>query len=148
MIIGIPDLALVCVGSLKDRRCAELVDMYTKRLSHEARLSVTEIADRGVAAEGKRILELLRRTGGHSFALCEEGSLCTSRDFAASIAGKNGKLVFVIGGPDGLCDEVKRTADERLSLSRLTFTHEIARVLLLEQLYRACTILHNRGYHK
>jgi 23S rRNA (pseudouridine1915-N3)-methyltransferase len=148
MIVSIPEITIVCVGAVKDRNILSLVEMYCSRLSHEARVRINEIKDGTPETEGERIIPYFSKPGGYSFALTEEGNTYTSRQFAARLESITGKMMFIIGGATGLSTKVKSRADELLSLSPLTFTHEIARFLLLEQLYRACSIMHNRNYHK
>ncbi|MBN1576379.1 MAG: 23S rRNA (pseudouridine(1915)-N(3))-methyltransferase RlmH [Chitinispirillaceae bacterium] len=146
--MAVPDITLLCVGAVKDRHCAALVDMYLKRLRHEARIEIREIGDGNRHTEGERIAGLLDRIDGRSFALSEDGRVLTSRRFASRLETINRKIIFIVGGPDGLSERIKKRADEVLSLSPLTFTHEIARLLLVEQIYRACSILHHRRYHR
>ena len=148
MAIPVPELLIICTGSLKDRHLSALADLYLGRLRHEARITVREIKDSTKEREGEQIVSLIEKERGHSFALTEEGALLSSRELAGRLDAIPGKTVFVIGGPEGLSPAVKSAATQLLSLSPLTFTHEIARMLLLEQLYRACSILHNRRYHK
>ncbi|MBN1306326.1 MAG: 23S rRNA (pseudouridine(1915)-N(3))-methyltransferase RlmH [Chitinispirillaceae bacterium] len=144
----IPDITLLCIGAMKDPHCAALVEMYLKRLRHEARVEIREIRCGNPQSEGERMAGLLDRIDGRSFALSEEGRVLTSRRFASLLETINRKIIFIVGGPDGLSERIKKRADEVLSLSPLTFTHEIARLLLIEQLYRACSILHHRRYHR
>jgi 23S rRNA (pseudouridine1915-N3)-methyltransferase len=122
--------------------------MYLKRLRHEIKITIKEIPDQNHDKEGSRFLALLQKINGYSFALAEEGTLFTSRALASSLETKTIPLVFIIGGPEGLSDPVKKNVNQLLSLSRFTFTHELARVLLMEQLYRALSILNHRAYHK
>ena len=143
-----PEILLICTGSLKDRHIAALMDGYLDRLRHEARITVREVRDSTRLREGAGIVDLLEKEGGYSFALAEEGSMMSSRRLARRMETITGKLIFIIGGPEGLDPVVKKKAGELLSLSPMTFTHEMARVLLAEQLYRACTIMHNRRYHR
>lgn len=148
MTVSVPELLLLCTGSLKDRQLAALSELFLGRLRHEAKITVREIKDSSTQHEGDRLVELLKKERGYSFALTEEGTLMNSRAFAKRLSTIPGKTVFVIGGPDGLAPKVKTAASQLLSLSPLTFTHEMARYVLLEQLYRACSIMHNRNYHK
>jgi len=148
MIVTIPPVTIISVGKIKDPHYSALVRLYSNRLKHTTKITVKEITDRNPETEGKQICALLGKMNGYSYALSEEGRICTSRAFASSLAKKIKPIVFIIGGPSGLSDPVKQKADELLSLSRLTFTHEMAQVLLFEQLYRACSILNHRAYHK
>ncbi len=114
-----------------------------------ARVSIAEVKEEkgkqravSLEREGKRIL---RQT--ESYVLLDEsGRSFSSPEFADFIRGKT-SIDFVLGGPYGVSDEVKRKADDCVALSRMTFTHEMARVVFLEQLYRAFTILQGREYH-
>jgi len=80
--------------------------------------------------------------------MSEEGARITSKGLALLLKSRSEKITFIIGGPDGLSESVKEAADMTLSLSPLTFTHEMAKTLLLEQIYRAVSIINNRRYHK
>lgn len=148
MKIALPEITLLCVGTMKDRSLATLSEMYLKRLTHDIRLTVREIRDRRSREESSRLLATLEKLNGYTFACSEEGNCTTSEKFARRLAAINRNMVFIIGGPTGLSKEVKYASDDLFSLSPMTFTHEMARVLLLEQIYRACSILHNRSYHK
>lgn len=139
---------LLCVGAIKNRHIAALVDRYLARLRHEARIEIREIKDSGRTAEGERISGLLDKINGRHFALSEDGRSLTSPGLALLLETVHQRAVFIVGGPDGLSERIKEKADEVLSLSSFTFTHEIARLLLVEQLYRACSILHRGSYHK
>lgn len=143
-----PDIVLVCVGSIKNRHCAAMTEDFLQRLGHEARFELIEIKDRNKADEGSRICTLIGKYRGTVFALGEEGTQYSSRALSTVLAQTPQKIIFIIGGPDGLSDEVKHRANKLLSLSPMTLTHEMARLFLAEQLYRSCTILHNRAYHR
>jgi len=147
-MIATPDFHIISVGTLKNRHFAALVDDYICRLRHDARITIFEIRDSNRHQEGHDIITRIDKTDGIVFALSEEGSAYTSRAFATLLQQIPRRIIFVIGGPDGLNDEVKKRADRLLSLSSYTFTHEMARLLLAEQLYRACSIMRNRPYHR
>ena len=141
-------LKVVAVGRLRERSFAERCDEYRKRLNAYAKLQIVEVADSDVAGEGTAILrELDRERQAEVVALSEEGKEFSTAEFAAHLAAADGKIVFVIGGPFGLAPEVKKRARFVWSLSRLTFTHEMARMLLLEQLYRCCNLNAGGSYH-
>jgi 23S rRNA (pseudouridine1915-N3)-methyltransferase len=108
-----------------------------------------ELKDGDVKSEGERILEALqKRRGARVYALAEEGVALRSVDLAGKLQALQGQqAIFVVGGAFGLSDAVKGRADVLLSLSPLTFTHEIARMLLCEQLYRAVSIQAGSNYH-
>ncbi len=146
----------VWVGKTKDRNWLALQNEYLQRLSHFVRCEVAEVRDAGthsdpLTIEGKRILEKLNQT---SFVclLDVKGRSLTSADLAREVekwqtAGHK-EISFVIGGADGVASDVADRANDVLSLSFLTFTHEMARVVTLEQLYRAFTILKGFPYQR
>jgi 23S rRNA (pseudouridine1915-N3)-methyltransferase len=150
-------IRIVWTGKTRDARLRALVDDYAGRLSHFVRCEVTELrelgrADKsGIDKETKRITDALR-PGAITVLLDAEGAEWTSQQLAAQVQSWEGsgvkEVAFVIGGPNGLAGDFKARADKRWSLSRLTLTHEMARVLLFEQLYRAYTIIHGLPYQK
>ncbi len=145
----------VWVGRTKDPSFRTLQDEYLARLSHFVRCETVEIRDIAAhdprEAEGNRILEKLNQS---SFVclLDVSGETISSHELAGKVEKWLGsgmkEVTFVIGGANGVSDAVAARADYRLSLSFLTFTHEMARVVLLEQLYRAFTIIKGYPYQK
>lgn len=144
------NVKLITIGKMKDAHYAAKVADYTKRLSRYAKFSIVELKDSTRAKEGQALVDAIARERGrgHCFALTEEGRTYDSPAFAKHLEKLACDLIFVIGGPEGLEPEVKATANNLLSLSPMTFTHEMARVLLIEQIYRAFSITHNGKYHK
>ena len=155
---------LLCVGKLRERHYRDAADEYLKRLRRFGGVEEVEVPDvpepdkPGEALEaavrkkeGERLLRLLK-PNDFLVALCIEGKQLDSPAFAAQVAQyaaqARGRVVFVIGGSLGLDGAVTARAQARLSLSRLTLPHQLARVVLLEQLFRAAKINHNEGYHK
>jgi 23S rRNA (pseudouridine1915-N3)-methyltransferase len=148
---------IIWTGKTRDARLRALIDDYAERLSHFVRCEVTELRElgrvdkAGIAKETKRISDGLR-PGAVTVLLDPEGSEWTSQQLAEQVRSweSNGikEVAFVVGGPHGVSPELTARADKRWSLSRLTLTHEMARVLLLEQLYRAYTIVHGLPYQK
>ncbi len=155
-------IRLITVGRLKEKWLREAYAEYEKRLGRYCKLTLVELpearlpespSDSEIAAaletEGKAILQA---AGGCLIAMCIEGKERSSEEFAEMLdqtAIRGGSTVsFLIGSSFGLSDAVKRAAQERISLSRMTFTHQIARVLLAEQLYRAFQIQTGGKYHK
>ncbi len=141
-------LKVITVGKLKDRalqaRCAE----YAKWIGSYGKIELRELPDSDVEKEGAAILkELEKERNACVVVLSEEGKEFSSVGFADMVGRTDRKLVFVIGGPLGLSPAVKQKADLLWSLSRLTFTHELARLLLMEQLFRAVNILNGGHYH-
>ncbi|MBR6186251.1 MAG: 23S rRNA (pseudouridine(1915)-N(3))-methyltransferase RlmH [Clostridia bacterium] len=155
--------AVVCVGRLKEKHYAAAAEEYLKRLSRFGRMDIVELPDLPEPAhasdadrktvmekEGESILSKIRPQD-HVIALCIDGPQYDSVAFARRLAEneqKGARQVFVIGGSLGLSNAVTARADEKLSLSKMTFPHQLARVLLLEQLYRACKINAGEKYHK
>lgn len=158
------NVTLLCVGKLKEDYLRAACAEYQKRLGAFCRLSVIEIAesrlsdrpsqaqiDAALIEEGERILAKLP-ANTYPVALCIEGQKMSSEQLAVNIASlaANGtsSLAFIIGGSFGLSNEVKSACRLRLSMSDMTFAHQLARVMLLEQIYRAFSINANTKYHK
>jgi 23S rRNA (pseudouridine1915-N3)-methyltransferase len=157
-------IRVIAIGKVKERYLQEGVSEYEKRLRPYVKLQVVELAEEkrpqtvspatgsvAVEKEGGRILAAIP-DGSIVIALDGKGESWSSEELAASfrewrLSGQN-LLTFVIGGDLGLSPAVLARSNLRLSLSKMTFTHPMARLLLLEQLYRACRILRNEPYHK
>ena len=142
-------LKIIAVGKIKRAELRALCDEYLKRLSRYGGAEIIEIKDSDAETEAGNMLGKLANFKGRIYALTEEGKTATSREFSKMIESDllRGGSAFVIGGPYGLSDKIKEKADVLLSLSPMTFTHEFARAILLEQIYRAKTISANTGYH-
>ena len=141
-------LHLVAVGKPRSREIAALCADFEKRLGAYAKLKITEVADSDPAGEGKAILrELEKERNAAVVVLSEEGRTFTTAEFAGWLKRCDTKVVFVVGGPFGLAPEVKAKAKLLWSLSPLTFTHELARLLLVEQLYRTLNFNAGGSYH-
>lgn len=155
---------VICVGKLKERFYADACAEYQKRLSRHCRLTITELPeerlpdepsqsqiDAALDREADAILARLPK-GGAVAALCVEGKLMSSEELSKTIdrwaSGGASQLAFVIGGSFGLSERVKERAEARISMSPMTFPHHLARVMLLEQLYRAYQIQSGTKYHK
>ena len=144
---------IACVGKLKEDYLRAACAEYLKRLAPYARLDIRETQDGTIDKEAADLIKILAaRPAAHKIALAIDGKATTSHGFAKTlenlaISGTS-HIVFVIGGSNGFGDEVLRMCHARLSLSPLTFTHQMARVLLLEQIYRAYRIINNEPYHK
>lgn len=158
------NIDIVCVGKVKERYLRDAIDEYRKRLSRFAKVDAIEVADEKTPEyasdtlnaqikekEGERILKHLRDSA-FVVALAIEGDQLTSEQLAARIAqwGLHGvsHLQFVIGGSLGLDPRVLRRANMLLSFSKMTFPHQLMRVILLEQIYRAFKINAHEPYHK
>ena len=152
-------LTLVCVGRLKEPHWRDAAAEYLKRLGPYARVTVTEVPDRdvtadeakGLAAEAVGVLHAIPE-GATVVALDIGGRARSSEGFAEwlsahGLAGRS-HIVFVLGGAAGLHPDVLTRADERLSLGPMTLPHQLARVVLLEQVYRAFRITRGEPYHR
>ncbi len=142
-------IEILAVGKMKDRALQARCDEYLAWLGVYGKVNLEIVPDSDISKEGAALLRRLERErNSRVIALAEEGVEYTSVAFARHLDTIQCKVVFIIGGPDGLAPEVKQRADELWSLSKLTFTHEMARFLLLEQLFRAENILHGGHYHR
>ena len=156
--------AVICVGRLREKFYSDAAREYEKRISRFGRLEIIEVPDlpeppnasdadrkKVMEKEGEQILSRMR-PGDRVIALCIDAPQYASEQFAAHLAENDMRLgcrqAFVIGGSLGLSPQVLKRADEKISLSKMTFPHQLARVLLLEQIYRACKINAGEKYHK
>lgn len=151
-------LRLIWTGKTRDAHLRALSDDYLKRLSHFVRCEISELRESagsekkaGIDKDSKRISDGLRQ-GAVNVLLDPEGAEWSSEQLAEQIQrwqdGGTKELTFIVGGPNGVSPELSSRVSKRWSLSRLTLTHEMARVVLLEQLYRAYTIIHGLPYQK
>ncbi len=157
-------VTLICVGKLKEKYLTQGVEEYMKRLGRYCSLEIIELADEKTPdnasdaledaikrREGERILKALKEDA-YCIALAIEGSMLSSEDLADKIdtlgIGGTSHISFIIGGSLGLSEEVLKRADFKLSFSRMTFPHQLMRMILLEQIYRAYRIIKKEPYHK
>ena len=154
------NIELIVVVKTDMKEVEALVAMYTKRLNHYVRFAITTIADvrntkkmseaEQKRLEGEAILRLVSDSD-HLMLLDEHGAELRSIEFAEQLQHRMSsgvkRLVFVIGGPYGFSDAVYGRANSKLSLSRMTYSHQLVRAIFTEQLYRAFTILKNEPYH-
>lgn len=155
---------IICVGKLKENYLRDAQNEYAKRLTAFCKLNIIEVNEfalpdnpseaqinQGLEREGKVILDKIS-DGAFVYAMCIEGkqrsSVELSKEFSKLAVEGNSNLTFVIGGSFGLSDEVKSRANVKLSMSEMTFPHQLARVMLLEQIYRAFQISTGGKYHK
>jgi 23S rRNA (pseudouridine1915-N3)-methyltransferase len=141
---------LIWVGKTKEQFAIEGIGKYLKLLKPYVDLTIKEIREEKVndiermrEREGGRILKL--RTP--YMLLDEKGKMLTSAQFTEFVFSRGREINFVVGGAYGVSEEVRQGALDTIALSRMTFTHDMARVILLEQIYRSFTILNKRGYH-
>ncbi|MBR6014371.1 MAG: 23S rRNA (pseudouridine(1915)-N(3))-methyltransferase RlmH [Selenomonadaceae bacterium] len=145
-------ITIIAIGRLKEKFLVEGTAEYLKRLKIFAKIEIREILEcRTVEEEGKKILSQVP-TNSWLCVLDVKGTAMTSEKFAEKISELNlhgtSNITFVIGGAFGLSDEVRKAADFLLSISEMTFTHQMARFILLEQIYRAFKINRGEPYHK
>ena len=151
-------LRVIWTGKTRDAHLRALIDDYSKRLSHFVKFEISEFressgsgARAGIDKDSRRISDGLHE-GAINVLLDPQGIEWTSTQLAKEIErwrdGGTRELAFIVGGPNGVSAELAARAGKRWSLSRLTLTHEMARVVLLEQLYRAFTIIHGVPYQK
>ena len=154
------NIELIVVGKTDSKEVEALVEMYSKRVNRYCRFAITTLADvrntrnmapsRQKQLEGEAILRLVGE-GDYLTLMDERGTQYTSMEYAQwlqkrMLSGVK-RLLIVIGGPYGFSDEVYARANQKISLSKMTFSHQIVRAIFAEQLYRAFTILHNEPYH-
>lgn len=158
------NISIITVGKLKEKYLKQGIAEYTKRLSSYAKIDIIELADEKAPEnlsetdmfivkqkEGERILAKIS-SDTHVIALAIEGSMKTSEQLAENLDrlatyGKS-KIAFVIGGSLGLSEDVMKRANETLSFSKMTFPHQLMRLILVEQIYRAFRINRGEPYHK
>ena len=148
------NIRILCIGTLKEKYWKDAVAEYTKRLGAYCNLSIEEVRESPVedmVEEGDRILKKIK-PDEVVIALEIQGAPKSSQELssdldALALAGKS-NIVFVIGGSTGLSPAVSGRADRSLSFSKMTFPHQIMRVILLEQIYRCFKISRNEKYHK
>ena len=151
---------LVCMGDIKEQFFKQAIDEYVKRLSRFAQIKIVELKENVartnaenniVSALNKDALEIKKHLTNYSICLDIAGKAISSVEFARQIEKlslSNSELTFVIGASNGLAQEIKDFCKEKISFSKMTFPHQLMRVIFLEQLYRAFTILNNISYHK
>ncbi|MBN2504285.1 MAG: 23S rRNA (pseudouridine(1915)-N(3))-methyltransferase RlmH [Bacilli bacterium] len=158
------NITIIAVGSLKEKYLTEGVNEYMKRLDAFANVEIIEIEEepsktsvtvgdiaRILEREGQRITDKIK-PGSYVVALDIEGDHISSEGFAKMLGDigsyQSSNIIFIIGGSWGLSDFVKSKAAKRLSFSKMTFPHQLMRLVFVEQLYRAFMISSNRNYHK
>lgn len=157
-------ITILCVGKVKESFYRDAIEEFKKRLSRYCKLEIIEVADEKTPEqasdtevkqikekEGERLLKNMKEDA-YIVCLCIDGKQPDSEGLSEKIEklgiGGISHICFVIGGSLGLADEVVARADEKLSFSRMTFPHQLMRVILLEQIYRAYRIMNHEPYHK
>jgi len=146
-------IKIICVGKLNQKYLNEGILYYLKQIPEKVEfIEVNDESDKnGIDLEGKRILSKIKESD-YVFSLEIEGNLMDSTQFSNAInhakTYQQGDLVFIIGGSYGLSVEVKQRSNEHISFSKMTFPHQMMRLILIEQIYRAFMIQKNHPYHK
>lgn len=143
-------IKIICVGKLKEKYLIDACLEYQKRIGKYSSIQIIELKDSNILKEKEEILKYIDKKD-YNITLQIEGNQISSIELANKIGNifiTNPNINFIIGGSDGLHDEVKKISDYALSFSKLTFPHQLFRVILLEQIYRSFKILNNETYHK
>ena len=152
---------IICVGKLKEKFFVDAVNEYKKRLGAYCKLNICELSEiavkneaeiqKALDSEGEVISSKIPKDA-YVIAMCVEGESLSSEKLSEKISGLavqgKSKLCFLIGGSNGISEKIKSAANLRLSMSKMTFPHHLARVMVLEQIYRAFKIEEGSGYHK
>ena len=154
---------IICIGKIKEKYLTDSINEYSKRLSKYCKLNIIELNDEPIPnnlnyklsdsikkIEGLKIISCLKNT--YSISLDLNGKQYTSEEFSTKLQNialnKNSNISFIIGGSLGLSDEVISNSNELICFSKMTFPHQLIRVFLLEQLFRAFKIQNNETYHR
>ena len=143
-------IKLVCVGKIKEKFYRDAIDEYMKRMGKYHKVDIIEVSDSNMKNEASEILKKINNKD-YVVTLEIEGKSLSSLELSNFIDRtliSNSVITFVIGGSDGLDEEVKKRANYKLSFSKITFPHQLFRVILLEQIYRSYKIINNEAYHK
>ena len=150
-------IKIVCVGKIKESYIMDAIKEYKKRISRYHQIDIIELEDVGLEdktvvlkKEQEKILKVLNPKD-YIITLEIEGKEETSIEFANHLNNlfiQNSNITFIIGGSYGLSDEIKKLSNYKLSFSKMTFPHQLFRIILLEQIYRAFKIINNEEYHK
>ena len=154
---------IICVGKIKETQLKDAITEYSKRLSKYCNLSIIELADKPIPEKSNETidnqikqaeaLDIINHLSKESYKICLDlsGKQYTSEEFAnkiTNISNINSTIDFIIGGSLGVTDELRNMCNEKISFSKMTFPHQLFRVFLLEQIYRAFKINNNEKYHK
>lgn len=144
-------IKLIVVGKLKEKYLIDCVNDYTKRISKYDKIEIIELKDDDISNESSRIMNCIKQ-GEYVITLEILGDMLTSPELSKRIEKIKvdgfSTITFIIGGSNGLSDEVKNKSNFSLSFSKMTFPHGLFRIILLEQIYRSFKISNNESYHK
>lgn len=150
-------IKIITVGAIKEKYLRDAIDEYTKRLRKFTNLEIIELKDENLNEIEKNKIKEAERIKKHIdkkdyiITLEIEGKQLSSKEFSKKIENtliESSNITFIIGGSYGLADEIKSLSNFKLSFSKMTFPHQLFRVILLEQIYRAYKIMNNENYHK
>lgn len=152
------NIIILSIGKIKEKYFQEAFDEYLKRLKPYAKIEIQELKsepfrgdsdkEKSKKIEGERILNFLdKRADSEVIILDERGKKFSSVKFSGYLFGFNRQIIFVVGGTLGFSDDVSRKYKNKVSLSDMTFPHEMAKVMLIEQIYRASAIAKGKNYH-
>ena len=150
-------IKIITVGHIKEKYLSDAIEEYKKRISKYSKIEIQEIKDEGIlekekalSIEGEKILKNIQDKD-YVITLEIDGKELSSEEFSKKIETiqiENSNITFIIGGSFGLSDKVKERSNLKISFSKLTFPHQLFRVILLEQIYRSFKIINNESYHK
>ena len=143
-------IKIICVGKIKEAFFRDAISEYMKRLGKYHKVEIIEVADSNIKEEKELILKKIDKKD-YIITMEIEGRENTSIEFSNLIDKtliNNSNITFIIGGSDGLDDDIKKLSNYKLSFSKMTFPHQLFRVILLEQIYRSFKIMNNESYHK
>lgn len=144
----ISKIKLIVIGKIKETYIDNGIKEYLKRLKVFSKIEIIELKDRGMEEDTNNILNIIKTYNKNQiYILDEKGEEKTSIEFSKLINNLEGEIVFIIGGAFGIDNKIKDKFN-LISLSKMTFTHEMARLFFLEQIYRSFMILNNKSYHK
>lgn len=154
------NINIICVGKIKEKYILDGIQEFTKRMQAFGKLKIFELKEDGndtnrsisIEKEAKSILETLEKNKGFKILLDIQGKTLSSEEMALQIEkialNGNNTINFIIGGSYGVSEDVRKSADLRLSFSKMTFPHQLMRLILIEQIYRWFSIIKNTKYHK
>ena len=143
-------IKIICVGKIKEQFYRDAISEYMKRLRKYHKVIVEEVMDSDIVHEKDLIIKHLN-SRDYIVTLEIEGNLMSSLEFSSFVDRtliNNSNITFIIGGSNGLHEDIKKMSNYKLSFSKMTFPHQLFRVILLEQIYRSFKILNNESYHK
>ena len=143
-------IKVICIGKIKEKYLVDGINDYLQRINKYHKIEIIELPDSDILKEGNEILKHIKDRD-YVISLAIEGEMLSSIDLSEKIAKTfitNPCITFIIGGSNGISDEVKAKSDYKLSFSKLTYPHGLFRMILLEQIYRSFKIINNESYHK